>query len=47
MGFSGGPVVKPLPSNAGGVGSNPDQGAKIPHETWPKHKAEHKAERIS
>ena len=40
MGFSGGPVVKPLPSNAGGVGSIPDQGAKIPHATWPKHKAE-------
>ena len=28
----GGPVVQVLPSNAGGVGSIPDQGAKIPHQ---------------
>ena len=27
----GGPVVKNLPSNAGDVGSIPDQGTKIPH----------------
>ena len=27
----GGPVVKTLPSNAGGVGSVPGQGAKILH----------------
>ena len=27
----GGPAVKTLPSNAGGVGSAPDQGAKILH----------------
>ena len=27
----GGPVVKTLPSNAGGVGSIPGQGAKIAH----------------
>ena len=29
--FSGGPVVKISPSKAGGVGSIPGQGAKIPH----------------
>ena len=29
--FSGGPVVKNLPSNAGDVGSSPSQGTKIPH----------------
>ena len=29
MDFSGGPVVKILLSNAGGVGSMPGQGAKI------------------
>ena len=28
---SGGPVVKTLPSNAGGMGSTPGQGAEIPH----------------
>ena len=27
----GGPVVKTLPSNTGGVGSIPGQGPKIPH----------------
>ena len=30
-------MVKILPSNAGGAGSIPGQGAKIPHATWPKH----------
>ena len=34
--FSGSPVVKTLPSNAGGVGSTPGQGAEIPHASWPK-----------
>ena len=29
--FPGGPVVKNLPSNAGDVGSIPDQGTKIPY----------------
>ena len=29
--FSGGPVVKNLPSNAGDAGSIPGQGTKIPH----------------
>ena len=29
--FPGGPVVKTLPSNAGGVGAIPGQGTKIPH----------------
>ena len=35
--FPGGPVVKTLPSNAGGAGLIPGQGAKIPHALWPKH----------
>ena len=34
--FPGGPVVKTLLSNAGGVGSMPGQGAKIPLASWPK-----------
>ena len=29
--FPGGPVVQKLPSDAGGVGSIPGQGTKIPH----------------
>ena len=29
--FPGSPVVKKLPSNAGGVGSNPDWETKTPH----------------
>ena len=29
----GGPVAKTLPSNAGGVGSTPGRGTKIPHAT--------------
>ena len=35
--FPGSPVVKTSPSNAGGVGSIPGQGAKIPHALWPKN----------
>ena len=31
MDFPGGPVVKTLPCNAGGVGSIHDQGAKVLH----------------
>ena len=34
--FSGGPVVKTLPSNTGGVGSIPGWGAKITHALGPK-----------
>ena len=34
--FPGGPVVKTLPSRAGGVGSIPGWGAGIPHATQPK-----------
>ena len=34
--FPGSPVVKTSPSNAGGVGSIPGRGAKIPHASWPK-----------
>ena len=30
--FPRGPVVKTRPSNAGGVGSIPGQGTKIPHD---------------
>ena len=33
--FPGSPVVKTLPSNAGGVGSIPGWGAKIPHASQP------------
>ena len=36
--FPGGPVVKTLPSNAGGMVSIPGPGAKIPHAWWPKKK---------
>ena len=35
--FPGGPVVKTSPSSAGGVGSIPDRGAKIPHAPRPKN----------
>ena len=34
--FPGGPVVKTLPSNTGGVGSIPGWGAKITHALGPK-----------
>ena len=39
--FPGSPVVKPLPSSAGGAGSILGRGAKIPHVLWPK-KSKHK-----
>ena len=29
-------MVKTSPSNAGGAGSIPGQGAEIPHASWPK-----------
>ena len=29
-------MVKTSPSNAGGAGSIPGRGAKIPHASWPK-----------
>ena len=32
--FPGSPVVKTLPSNAGGMGLIPGWGAKIPHAVW-------------
>ena len=35
--FPGGPVVKTWPSNAGGAGSFPGQGAEIPHALGPKN----------
>ena len=35
-GFPGGPRVKTLPSNAGGVGSIPVWKAKILHALWSK-----------
>ena len=34
--FLGGPVVKTSPPIAGGVGSNPGQGARISHALGPK-----------
>ena len=39
--FSGGPLVKTLPSNSGVVGLIPGWGAKIAHVSWPK-KSKHK-----
>ena len=38
LGFPGSPVVKTLPSNAGGECSIPGQEAKIPHALGPKTK---------
>ena len=35
--FPGGPVVRTSPSNAGGAGSIPGQGAKVPHASQPKN----------
>ena len=35
--FPGGPVVKTLPSNAGGMGSIPGQGTKTPRASWSKN----------
>ena len=35
--FPGGPVVETLHSNAGGVGSIPGGGTKIPHASRPKN----------
>jgi len=35
--FPGGPLVKTLPSNAGGVGSIPGHAAKVPYALWPKN----------
>ena len=43
--FPGGPVVETSPSNAGGVGSIPGWGTKIPHASRPK-KPKHKTEAI-
>ena len=40
MDFPGGPVVETSPSNAGGTGSIPNWGNKIPHVLLPKHKKE-------
>ena len=39
--FPGGPVVKTSPSCAGGAGSIPGQGAKIPRASQPKKKSLH------
>ena len=35
--FPGGPVVKTSTANAGGAGSIPGQGAKIPESSWPEN----------
>ena len=40
--FSGGPMVKALPSNAGGTGLIPGQENKIPHVSGPKQKQKQK-----
>ena len=37
--FPGGPAVRTSPSNAGGAGSIPGWGAKIPHALWPKNQS--------
>ena len=34
--FPGGPMVRTLPSNAGGAGSILGGEAKVPHAWWPK-----------
>ena len=34
--FPGGPVVKTLHFNAGGMASIPGEGTKIPHAMWPQ-----------
>ena len=36
--LSGGPVVKTSPSNVGGAGLVPDQGAKTPRASGPERK---------
>ena len=36
-------MVKTLPSSAGGVGSIPGQGAKIPHASGQKTKAQNRS----
>ena len=41
--FAGGPVVKTLPSNAGGAGSIPGWGAKIPQASRPKNKIKNRS----
>ena len=40
---SGGPVVKTPNFHAGGAGSIPGLGIKIPHDTWPKTKIQKEA----
>ena len=42
--FPGGPVDKTSSTNAGGAGSIPRWGAKIPHASWLK-KPEHKQQK--
>ena len=36
--FPDSPVVRTLPSNAGGAGSIPGQGARVPHASQPKNR---------
>ena len=43
--FPGSPVVRTLPSSAGGVGLILGQAAKIPHGSWPK-KSKHETKAI-
>ena len=37
--FPGGPGVRTSPSSVGGEGSVPDQGAEIPHTSWPENQS--------
>ena len=45
--FPGGPVVKTSPSNTGGMGSVPCQGAKIPHASRRKTKILNKSNKFN
>ena len=37
--FPSTPMVKTLPSDAGGAASTPDWGGKLPHTSWPKNQS--------
>ena len=43
--FPSNPVVKTLPSNAGGLGSIPGQKVKIPHASRPKKKKKNRKQK--
>ena len=41
--FPGSPMIQTLPSSAGGAGSIPGWGAKIPHASWLKNQNKKKS----